>query len=68
MIEAPSDTKDKCTHLNFYQKSKTTIDTCKPLNKDNCKAVGIKGFAQKFGRHSGCSDGGALTDKGEGFN
>ena len=70
IIAAPLDTKDACTHLAIYQKVQTTINTCKSQSsKDSCKAIGIKGFTQKFGsKKSGCSNGGAMTDKGTGFN
>ena len=43
IIERPSEVKDKCTHLNIYQKTQTTINTCKAItNKDTCKSVSIK--------------------------
>lgn len=43
VIEAPSDVKDKCTHLDLYQKTQSIINTCKAITgKDACKAVGVK--------------------------
>jgi hypothetical protein len=69
VIAIPSDVKDKCTHLDIYQKTQSTINTCKAITgKDACKAISIKTHLQRFGTKSGCSSGGAATDKGVGFN
>jgi hypothetical protein len=69
IIERPSEVKDKCTHLNIYQKTQTTINTCKAItNKETCRSVSIKTHQQRFGQGSNCASGGTTTNKGTGYN